>query len=102
MAQVSIDQTTGNVVHSKEHKVLVTMVDDAAYLTLMVMVYDYTGLNRFFLQLPGAMSMSAYSVQALRYGLLFGSMLELRRWLETYGIMTDLSCYLARAADWFK
>ena len=83
----------------QERRILVNWLDDAAYLGLMVYVYDYTGINRIFLPLPEMMFTNPVIVQALRYGLLFGSMLELRRWLQAYGIPTELfSYYLDRLA----
>ena len=93
--QVSLDPTTGNTLHTTEHRILVSWLDDAAYLGLMVYVYDWTGFNRFFLPLPELMFSNPVVVQALRYGLLFGSMLEVRRWLESMGIRTELFGYYA-------
>lgn len=90
---VTLDPSTGNMLHVSEHRMLVSWLDDAAYLGLMVWVYDYTGFNRFFLPLPELMFSNPVVVQALRYGLLFGSMLELRRWLESMGIRTELFSY---------
>lgn len=68
----------------------------------MVIVFDYTGLNRFFLQLPEAMSNNPYMIQALRYGLMFGTFAELRRWLEEYGLDTDASHYLDTLLNAFR
>ena len=90
---VTLDPSTGNTMHVSEHRVLVSWLDDAAYLGLMVYVYDRTGFNRFFLPLPELMFSNPVIVQALRYGLLFGSMLELRRWLQSMGIHTELFSY---------
>ena len=90
---VTLDPSTGNTMHVSEHRVLVSWLDDAAYLGLMVYVYDWTGFNRFFLPLPELMFSNPVIVQALRYGLLFGSMLELRRWLQSMGIHTELFSY---------
>lgn len=99
---MTLDPTTGNMIHMKEHRAFVTLVDDAAYFTLMVIAYDYTGVNRFFLQLPRYMSENPYVVQALRYGLMFGTMTELRRWLEMYGLSTDMSHYLDSILGMFR
>jgi hypothetical protein len=90
---VQIDPHTGGSILSQERRILVNWLDDAAYLGLMVYVYDYTGFNRVFLPLPEMMFTNPVLVQALRYGLLFGSMLELRRWLQSYGIPTELISY---------
>lgn len=90
---VTMDPQTGTMVHMQEHRFLVNLVDDAAYYGLMIYVYDYTGLNRLFLPLPEyLMDFSEWS-QALRYGLLFATMAELRRWLEAWGIKTELFSY---------
>ena len=94
MSGVSLDPVSGNHIHSKEHRVLVTFIDDSAYFGLMVLVYDYTGFNRFFLPLAYTMADNPMIIQALRYGLMFGSMTELRRWFDLYGISTDLSHYV--------
>lgn len=93
--QVTLDPMTGNSLHVSEHRVLVSWLDDAAYLGLMVYVYDWTGFNRFFLPLPELMFTNPVIVQSLRYGLLFGSMLEVRRWLNSMGIRTELFSYYA-------
>lgn len=102
MPQVTIDPSTGSQVHLQEHQVLITAFDDAMYLTAMVVVYDYTGINRFFLQLPQVMSTNPYVMQALRYGVMFGSMLELRRWLNSFGINTDASTLLSSLVSHFQ
>lgn len=94
MPNVSLDPTSGNVLHIEEHRGFVSLVDDVAYFTIMVIVFDYTGLNRFFIQLPEIMSDNPYLIQALRYGLMFGTLAELRRWLEEWGLNTDVSHYL--------
>lgn len=97
---VQLDPHSGSNVLCQERKILVNWLDDAAYLGLMVYVFDYTGLNRVFLPLPEMMFSNPVVIQALRYGLLFGSMLELRRWLQCYGIPTELfSYYLDRLAQ---
>lgn len=99
---MTLDPTTGNMIHMKEHRAFVTLVDDAAYFTVMVMVFDYTGMNQFFLQLPEIMASNPYVVQALRYGMLFGTMSELRRWIEMFGINTDMSHYLEHVLGMFR
>lgn len=97
---VQVDPNSGANVLCQERKVLLNWLDDAAYLGLMVYVYDYTGINRIFLPIPELMFSNPVVVQALRYGLLFGSMLEVRRWLQCYGIPTELfSHYLDQLAQ---
>ena len=97
---VQMDPHSGNSLLLQERRFLVNWLDDAAYLGLMVYVYDYTGFNRFFLPLPELMFSNPVIVQALRYGLLFGSMLELRRWFESMGLRTELfSFYLDQLAQ---
>ena len=97
---VQVDSTSGSPLLCQERRILVNWLDDAAYLGLMVYLYDYTGVNRIFLPLPELMFSNPVIVQALRYGLLFGSMLELRRWLQCYGIPTELfSHYLDQLAQ---
>jgi hypothetical protein len=97
---VTLDPTTGHTVHSTEHKLLVTWLDESAYLGLMVYVYNYTGLSRIFIPMPELFFDNPVIVQALRYGLMFASMMELKRWLELYGIKTELfSFYLAEIAQ---
>ena len=89
----SVDPHSGGHMLVQERRILVNWLDDAAYLGLMVYVYDYTGFNRIFLPIPEMMFSNPVIIQALRYGLLFGSMLELRRWLQCYGIPTELFSY---------
>ena len=97
---VQVDPHSGSKVLSTEHKILLNWLDDAAYLGLMVYIYDYTGINRIFLPIPELMFSNPVIVQALRYGLLFASMLELRRWLQCNGIPTELfSHYLDQLAQ---
>lgn len=90
---VTMDPQTGSMVHMQEHRFLVNLVDDAAYYGLMVYVFDYTGLNRLFLPLPDFLMDFGEWSQALRYGMLFATMAELRRWLEAWGIKTELFSY---------
>lgn len=90
---VTMDPSTGLMLHLSPHRFLVTMIDDAAYLGLMVYVYDATGFKNFFIGLPEMFFSNPIIVQALRYGLMFASMLELRRWLEAFGIKTELVSY---------
>lgn len=97
---VQTDPHSGTNVLATERKILLNWLDDAAYLGLMVYVYDYTGINRIFLPIPEMMFSNPVVVQALRYGLLFGSMLEVRRWLQCAGIPTELfSHYLDQLAQ---
>ena len=97
---VQTDPHSGNKMLCQEHKILLDWIDDAAYLGLMVYIYDYTGINRIFLPIPEMMFSNPVIIQALRYGLLFGSMLEVRRWLHCYGIPTELfSHYLDQLAQ---
>lgn len=77
-----------------EHKIPHTMINDIAYFSLMVWVYDMTGLNRIFIRLPAEMIDNPVILQAVRFGSMFGSMMELRRWLQEMGISTDLTHYI--------
>jgi len=90
---VTMDPTTGTVMHMTPHKFLVTMIDDAAYLGLMVYLYDMTGFKNVFIGLPEIFFSNPFIVQALRYGIMFASMIEIRRWLEMMGIRTELVSY---------
>lgn len=90
---ITMDPQTGSMVHMQEHRFLVNLVDDAAYYGLMIYVFDYTGLNRLFLPLPEYLMDFGELSQALRYGLLFATMAEVRRWLEMWGIRTELFSY---------
>ena len=90
---VQMDAQSGSHILMQERKVLLNWLDDAVYLGIMVYVYDFTGVNRIFLPLPELMFSNPVVVQALRYGLLFGSMLEVRRWLQCYGIPTEFFSY---------
>ena len=87
---VSLDPTSGATVHSQEHKFLVTWLDDAAYMGLMVYVYYQTGINKIFIPLAPIFATNPVIVQCIRYGLMFASMLEIRRFLEMAGIKTEL------------
>src|SRR5574343_802374 len=91
---VTTDLTTGAMVHATEHRFPMTFVNDVAYLSLMVWVYDQTGLNRIFIRLPEEMISNPVVLQAVRYGSMFGSMIELRRWLNALGLNTDLNHYI--------
>lgn len=81
---------------AKPYKVVVTWIDDSLYYGLMVLVYDWTGVNRWFLPMASTLVNDPVYMQALRYGLMFGSMNELRRWLESLGLNTDVSHYVER------
>lgn len=96
---VMTDPTTGAMVHATEHKFPMTWVNDVAYLSLMVWVYDQTGLNRIFIRLPEEMISNPVILQAVRYGSMFGSMLEVRRWLQSLGINTDVTHYIDMMAQ---
>lgn len=96
------DPSTGNHVMVTEHKVMLTLFDDAMYMGLMVLVYDATGVSRFFLSLPSIMSQNSKVMQALRYGVMFGSMMEIRRWLTMMGIPTDASYLLNSILDMIR
>ncbi len=85
-----------------EHHMLLTLFNDAIYTGIMVLVYDATGISRFFLSLPSIMSQNSKVMQALRYGVMFGSMMELRRWMTMMGILTDASCYVAMVLDMIR
>lgn len=83
---------------TQEHRFLVTFVDDSVYLGLMVWVYDATGINNLFIDLRGYNT--APWMEALQYGLMFGSMLEFRKWLEAWGVHTDVSYWFMRLTGW--
>lgn len=91
--QVTLDPSTGGMVHVQSHKFVVTMLDDAAYLGLMVYMYDMSGFKNVFIGLPQVFFSNPFVVQALRYGIMFASMLEIRRWLEAFGVRTELISY---------
>lgn len=76
--------------------VLVRLLDDGVYFGLMVYLYDYTGVNRYFIPGPEFFMGDSAWMQAFRYGLMFGSMQELRRWFEGMGIKTDLVSHYLR------
>lgn len=95
----TIDPTTNEHVISVPHHVPMSWINDVAYLSLMVWVYDQTGLNRVFIRLPEEMISNPVILQAVRYGSMFASMLELRAWLTMLGIKTDLSHYLDLASS---
>lgn len=90
---VTMDPSTGTMLHMTPHRFLITLVDDAAYLGLMVYLYDMTGFKNIFIGLPEVFFTNPFIVQALRYGLMFASMLEIRRWLEAFGLKTELVAY---------
>lgn len=76
--------------------VLIRLLDDGVYFGLMVYLYDYTGINKWFIPGPEFFMGDAPWMQALRWGLMFGSMGEVRRWFESMGIHTDLVSYYLR------
>lgn len=77
--------------------VLVRLLDDGVYFGLMVYVFNYTGIDKYFVPGPEFLSMDyAPWMQALRWGLMFGTMQEVRRWFESMGIHTDLVSYYLR------
>lgn len=84
---------------TQEHRFLVTFIDDSVYLGLMVWVYDATGINSIFIDTSGYGRTPAW-MEAMQYGLMFGSMLELRKWLEAWGVHTDLSHWFMRLTGW--
>lgn len=90
---VTMDPSTGTMLHMTPHRFLVTMLDDAAYLGVMVYLYDMTGFKNVFIGLPRVFFSNPFIVQALRYGVMFASMIEIRRWLEAFGIHTELIAY---------
>lgn len=94
--QVHIDSATNHAVHSEEHRFLVTLLDDAVFFGLAVYAFHATGVDRFFV--PGFMGDRATMEQLVRYGLLLGTMLEVRRLLEQVGIPTDL---ISQTLDWY-
>jgi len=89
-------QISTQIQNVKPYRFVVTWIDDSAYYGLMVLVYDWTGVNRWFLPMASTLVNDPVYMQALRYGLMFGSMNELRRWLESLDINTDLSHYIER------
>lgn len=97
---MTLDPSTGEYMHMTPWKFMVTMIDEAAIFGIMVYAYNYTGMVRIFL--PWNMREEAPWMQALRYGLYFASMTELRRWLEAWGLNTSASAYLDQLTRMFK
>lgn len=97
---VQVDAATGSMMFTQEHRFLVTFIDDSMYLGLMVWLYDATGINTIFLDMRGMGMLTAPWMEALQYGLMFGSMLEFRKWLEAWGVHTDVSYWFARMTGW--
>ena len=93
MHHSGLDAANSTSMGVKPYRLLVTWIDDSAYYGLMVLVYDWTGVNRWFLPIASTLVNDPVYLQALRYGMMFGSMNELRRWLETT-VSTDLSHYI--------
>lgn len=95
MSNYSLASTTSTA--SGIGSVMVRLLDDGVYFGLMVYLYDATGINSYFIEAPDlfGMGMGPWMI-ALRYGLMFGSMMELRRWFESMGIHTDLVSYYLR------
>lgn len=87
------DPTTGSLIHFRQYRFVVTLLDDAAYYGIMVYLYDMTGVNRWFLPLAETLASDPLILQALRYGLMFSTMNELRRWLDTW-MSTELSTHI--------
>lgn len=102
MSSVVTDPTTGSHHMVQKHEMLLTLFDDSVYLGLMVLLYDQTGVSRFFLQLPSIMAENSRAMQSLRYGIMFGSMFELRRWMIMMGINTDASSIFQYLLDKIK
>lgn len=95
MTTVTMDSTTGHMMLMQEHKMFVTWFEDATYMGLMVYLFDSTGLGRIFVPLPDMLGLSNSMLrQVLRYGAYFGTILELRRWLEMFGISTHITTYI--------
>lgn len=92
MSSMTLDPSTGDYVHTTPWRFMVTLVDDAMYMGLVIYIYHATGMKKIFL--TDNMRMESHTMQALRYGIMFGTMLELRRWLDAYGISTNVSQYL--------
>jgi len=99
MSSVVTDPNTGNHIMTTEHQMLITLFNDAIYTGIMVLVYDATGISRFFLSLPSIMADNGKLMQALRYGVMFGSMQELRRMLVMWDVPTDASSILQSLVD---
>lgn len=95
------DPSTGGLVHVRPYRFAVTLLDDAAFYGLCVYVYDWTGVNRWFLPMAEVLASDPLMLQALRYGLMFASMNELRRWLESMAVSTDASTYIENMMAWF-
>jgi hypothetical protein len=77
--------------------VLVRLLDDGVYFGLLVYAYNYAGIDRYFIPGPAIGSFGdAPWMQALRWGVMFGTMQEVRRWFESMGIHTDLVSYYLR------
>jgi hypothetical protein len=96
------DPSTGTRLMVTEHHMLLTLFNDSVYTGVMVLVYDATGISRFFLSLPSIMARNSQVMQALRYGVMFGSMMELRRWLTLMGIPTDASTLVHTVVDMIR
>lgn len=93
MADYSVSSSAGS---TGLGNVVVRLLDDGVYYGLMVYLYDYTGVNRYFIPGPDFFMGDAPWMQALRWGLMFGTMQEFRRWFQSLGIHTELVSYYLR------
>jgi hypothetical protein len=102
MTTVTMDNSTGNMVFMQQHQMLVTWFEDATYMGLMVYLFDSTGIGRIFVPLPDMLGLSNNMLrQVIRYGAYFGTILELRRWLEMLGISTQITTYITGLLQMF-
>lgn len=96
---MTLDPSSGDYIHMTPWRFMVTLADDAAYFGLMVYMYTAVGVQRIFIN--ERMILESDAMKALRWGLMFGTMAEVRRWLEAYGLSTNASAYLEAVAKMF-
>lgn len=99
-SSLTLDPSTGEYMHSVPWKFLITMADDTVAYGIMVYAYNYTGLVRLFL--PFNTRNEEPWMTAMRYGLYFASMSEMRKWFEAWGFSTSASAYLDQLTRMFK
>ena len=98
-----MDPTTGSMVFQQQHQMFVTWFEDAVYMGLMVYLFDASGISRIFVPLPDTLGISNSMLrQVIRYGAYFGTVLELRRWLEMVGISTNITTYITGLLNLWK
>ena len=102
MSTSSVSDGAGNSVVLRNHQGFVAFLDDTAYYGLMVYVFNATGLNSLFFPLPEYLANDPWVKQALRYGLMFATIEELRRWLVFWHIPVDISHLLTWIGSRFQ